>query len=328
MPTYRELHTQLALLKSVLKAVRAGMIVLDAEQRVVLWNNWVQQHSSFATQDGLGKTFAELFPELVDSRVHVAIGEALYNNMSSIVSQTLHKSPFPLFANASDRASGVRMRQAVHVMPIEVETLPRHCLVQIADVSMAVKRENKLREQALELESLTLADGLTGIANRRRFDMHLEDEFRRAKRNGSPISIIMIDVDCFKDYNDNYGHQQGDHCLVQIAGALSRILRRPCDLVARYGGEEFIVALPDTNAEGALRVAEAMRAAVNALALDHAFSTVTDHVTISLGIATRVPDYTAEPATLIDMADRALYGAKRAGRNCVMSRVDTAPAVV
>ena len=306
-----------ALLQGVLRAVRVGVIVLDAEERVVLWNDWIEQHSGIAAGDACGKTFFELFPELVDTRTHVAIEEALRNNFASLISQTLNKAPFPLYSTAADRAQGTRMQQAVHVMPIEVAGLARHCLVQITDVSMAVARDRKLREQALELQSQTLIDGLTGIANRRRFDAHLQHEFRRAKRTGAPLSLIMIDVDHFKDYNDNYGHQQGDQCLLQVANALQQALRRPSDLVARYGGEEFSAVLPDTNQEGALRVAEAMRDEVKALALAHAHSGTAQRVTISLGIATRVPDQADEPGSLIDAADRALYRAKRSGRNCI-----------
>ncbi|WP_151637305.1 diguanylate cyclase [Noviherbaspirillum aerium] len=311
-----------SLLEGVLKAVRTGIIVLDAEERIVLWNEWVEQHSRLPSQLVLGKTFSEALPDMVRGRTHVAIEAALRNNLASLLSQTLNKAPFPLFANPADAASGARMQQAVHVMPLQVPP-GRHCLVQITDVSTAVARERKLREMAVELESQTLVDGLTGIANRRRFDLHLEDEFRRAKRNVAPISLLMIDVDSFKDYNDNYGHQRGDDCLVQIAGALTRVLNRARDLVARYGGEEFTVVLPDTDKDGALQVAEAMRAEVEALAVEHAFSGVSRHVTISLGVSTLVPELSTTTGSLIHAADRALYQAKRAGRNRVAVYLDS-----
>lgn len=313
----------LSLLEGVLKAVRTGIIVLDAGERIVVWNDWMAQHSRLKETLILGKTFGEVLPDMIDGRTHVAIRSALQNNFASLLSQTLNKAPFPLFANAADAAGGMRMQQAVHVMPLEVPTLGRHCMVQITDVSMAVARERKLREMAVELESQTLVDGLTGIANRRRFDLHLEDEFRRAKRNAAPVSLIMIDVDYFKDFNDNYGHQRGDDCLVQIAGALSRVLNRARDLVARYGGEEFTVVLPDTDEDGAMQVAEAMRAEVEALAVEHAYSGVARHVTISLGVSTLVPELSTTTGSLIHAADRALYQAKRAGRNCVAVYLDS-----
>jgi diguanylate cyclase (GGDEF)-like protein len=313
---------QFGLLQGVLKAVRTGLIVFDAEQRVVLWNHWMEQHSQLQADDALGKNFVELFPDMVGGRTHVALRAALENNFASLLSQTLNKAPFPLYVNPADAANRVRMQQAVYVMPLQVAGAAHHCLIQVSDVSMAVARERKLREQALELESQTLVDGLTGIANRRRFDMHLDDEFRRAKRNASPLSLIMIDVDYFKDYNDNYGHQRGDNCLADIAGTLGRQLNRSRDLVARYGGEEFTVILPDTGEEGALQVAESMRAEVEALQLPHEYSVVAPHVTISLGVSTMVPEQNDSKGSLIHAADRALYQAKRSGRNCILVHAD------
>ena len=306
------------LLNSVLKAVRVGVIVLDAGQRIVLWNRWIEQHACLPATDVLGKTFADVFPGMVDGRTHVAIRSALLNNFASLISQTLNKAPFPLYANPADAADDARMQQAVHVMPLDVPDLPRHCLVQIGDVSMSVSRERKLREMAVELESQTLVDGLTGIANRRRFDLHLEGEFRRARRNVSPLSLLMIDVDDFKAYNDSYGHQRGDACLARIAAALDAVPHRPRDLVARYGGEEFAVVLPDTDVEGALQVAEAMRTAIAALLLEHAHAGNARHVTASFGVSTLTPGQESTTGALIHGADRALYQAKRAGRNCVM----------
>lgn len=316
-----------SLLEGVLQAVRAGVIVFDSNERVVLWNRWVEQHAQLTAAAVLGKTFGEVFPDMREGRTHIALREALRNNFASLLSQTLNKAPFPLYANAADAAGDVRMQQAVHVMPLDVPGFARHCLVQITDVSMAVLRERKLREQAVELQSQTVVDGLTGIANRRRFDQHLDDEFRRAKRNATPISLIMIDVDSFKDYNDHYGHQHGDECLARIAAALSRQLHRSRDLVARYGGEEFTVVLPDTDRDGALQVAEAMRAEVENLGIEHAASGVTDCVTISLGLCTLVPEQAAKSASLIHAADRALYQAKRSGRNCVVVAPNETPRV-
>lgn len=312
------LDIQLHLITSVLKAVKMGIIVLDSEERVVLWNLWMEQHSLYGADAVIGKKFVDIFPEMANGRVHAAIKSALSNNFASLISQTLNKAPFPLHATSSNEALGERMQQAVQVMPIEVASLPRHCLVQITDVSMAVARDKKLREQALELQTQTFSDGLTGIANRRRFDVHMEDEFRRAKRISSPLSLIMIDVDYFKTYNDNYGHQRGDECLILIAAALSRQLGRPCDLLARYGGEEFMAVLPDTNSEGAAQIAESMRAEVEALALEHAYSEVASHVTISIGVVTQIPLNNTAISHLIGAADRALYRAKHSGRNRVV----------
>lgn len=158
-------------------------------------------------------------------------------------------------------------------------------------------------------------DGMTGIANRRYFDEYLAHEWRRAVRQHEPMALIFADVDFFKKYNDHYGHQQGDTCLREVAQALHSQLRRPADLLARYGGEEFVVLLPGTTLAGAMFIADAMRAAVEALKLPHAASEAAPHVTLSLGVASIVPCEAMAEGFLIYGADQALYIAKKSGRN-------------
>jgi two-component system chemotaxis family response regulator WspR len=160
-------------------------------------------------------------------------------------------------------------------------------------------------------------DGLTGIANRRQFDKTLDQEWQRALRNCTELSLIMIDIDYFKLFNDTYGHQAGDDCLKSVALALARIVHRPSDIVARYGGEEFAVILPETDTEGTLRVAEKMREAVTRLNLRHDASKVSDKITLSIGVASMSPRGSDNPDILLAAADDALYRAKHAGRNRV-----------
>ncbi|MCI0528936.1 MAG: diguanylate cyclase, partial [Nitrospira sp.] len=175
----------------------------------------------------------------------------------------------------------------------------------------------QLEEANQTLLRLSFLDGLTGVANRRGFDESLEREWRRGVRYKTPLSLIMIDIDCFKAYNDNYGHLSGDECLRQVATTLSYKVRRPGDFVARFGGEEFVAILPATHVEGAAVVAEALRTGVESLAILHAYSQVSDRITISLGVASTFPKLNASSVTLITTADRALYQAKRDGRNRV-----------
>jgi two-component system, chemotaxis family, response regulator WspR len=177
----------------------------------------------------------------------------------------------------------------------------------------ALKRELELKNAALA--QLSMQDGLTGIANRRRFDQVLLTECGRAKREETELSLLLMDVDFFKKYNDTYGHQAGDDCLKRVGSALAQATRRPADLAARYGGEEFALVLPGTPAEGALHVAEAVRSAVEALQIPHSASTVAQHVTVSLGVVTTAPGATLTPKELIAVADLGLYAAKRSGRN-------------
>jgi diguanylate cyclase (GGDEF)-like protein len=299
--------------------VKIGTIVLDSDERVVFWNRWMEQHARMPAETVLGKRFIDIFPELEHGRTHAAVQGALTNNFASLISQTLNKAPFPCYAPSVDPTQKVRIQQAVQVMPIEVATMARHCLIQITDVSMAVEREKQLREKTQELESQSFTDGLTGIANRRCFDSYLEDEFRRAKRAVTPLSLIMVDVDYFKNYNDNYGHQRGDQTLIQVAEALSSVINRSGDLLARYGGEEFAAILSNTNEDGARRMAEEMRSIVEAQALEHGYSKTADCITISLGVATVIPTLDSNASGLIDAADRALYQAKAEGRNRVIA---------
>ena len=315
MTTVRE--PSLDLLHSVLNAVTLGAVVLDHDRRVVLWNDWMSEHAQISQQQALGADLLALFPALRGSRVDAAIDQALRHHFPSLLSQSLNKAPFPLYANAAAARLDERLQQAVAVTPVDVVDGGRHCLIQITDVSIAVGREKLLREQTLVLRSQTFADGLTGIANRRHFDVAIEREHRRARRHGTPLSLLMIDIDHFKAYNDHYGHQKGDQCLIQVAAALSGMLKRSADLMARYGGEEFAMILPDTDTAQATQMAETIRARAEALAIAHAHGGASGVVTVSIGVATRSVASAVNIDTLIGAADRALYRAKKNGRNRV-----------
>lgn len=169
-----------------------------------------------------------------------------------------------------------------------------------------------------ELEALSHRDGLTGIANRRYFDMVLDREWNAAKREKKFLSLILFDIDYFKKYNDTYGHLAGDDCLCQVAIAASRVIKRPRDTLARYGGEEFAVVLPDTDSIGASFCAEQIRFEIENLHIIHISSQISSYVTASLGISTISPyaEFTTSQQ-LIKESDLALYQAKREGRNCV-----------
>ena len=179
--------------------------------------------------------------------------------------------------------------------------------------------QSQLEESNATLQLLSSLDGLTGIANRRRFDEFMKKEWKRARREKSTMSMILVDVDFFKAYNDNYGHQLGDDTLKLVANALSNVLNRPADLLARYGGEEFVIVLPDTDCDGAVSMAERFRKKIESLAQEHEFSEV-GIVTISAGVACCQPCRpSSTPERLIEKTDRALYGAKENGRNRVES---------
>jgi diguanylate cyclase (GGDEF)-like protein len=186
-------------------------------------------------------------------------------------------------------------------------------------VRARVRTHIDLKRKSDLLESLARLDGLTRIPNHRSFQETLQHEWLRARRHEWPLAIIMADVDCFKQFNDNYGHAAGDDCLRRIAAALGEGVRRPADFLARYGGEEFVALLPQTGIDGALRTAERMREAVECAGVPHAYSLVAPVVTVSLGVAVEVPTDDRPAAAIVEMADRALYRAKKEGRNRVGS---------
>jgi diguanylate cyclase (GGDEF)-like protein len=173
----------------------------------------------------------------------------------------------------------------------------------------------RIQAMADELERLSFLDGLTGLANRRYFDNSLDKAWRSCQRDRAPLTVIMVDVDFFKPYNDHYGHQQGDEALRTLATTISAQAVRPQDLVARYGGEEFVVLLPWVDEAAAQHMAERILQAVRDNQLPHATSSCADHVTVSAGIATKVPSAEHRPAELVAAADAALYQAKHAGRD-------------
>lgn len=174
-----------------------------------------------------------------------------------------------------------------------------------------------LKRKSDMLKQLALTDDLSRIANRRCFDEVFERELSRAKRSELPLSVLMIDVDNFKDFNDHYGHCEGDRCLRQIASALSQALHRPADFLARYGGEEFVALLPETELDGAKCLAQNMCRAVTQLIIPHEYSTAAESVSVSIGVASLAQKANASTTVLLKLADYALYQAKYLGRNQV-----------
>ena len=191
---------------------------------------------------------------------------------------------------------------------------PYGVLNVVRDISERKQAEKRLQDAYHAVEALAITDGLTGLANRRRFDQCLTNEWRRGMRDRTPLSLLLIDADWFKSYNDTYGHLRGDSCLKQIAEAAQDVVMRPGDLVARFGGEEFAIILPNTLNEGAMRVANDICEAVRGRKLPHKDNPY-EFMTISVGCATMTPQLGHNSSSLIELADKALYKAKRSGRN-------------
>ena len=188
-------------------------------------------------------------------------------------------------------------------------------------VSLRVQMHLTIKQQADELRQLSRVDGLTGAVNRRWFDELIESEWARAIRTKSHIGLLMIDVDNFKAYNDNYGHTDGDRCLKGVVAAIRSVVRDPPDIVARFGGEEFVCLLPGTDLGGATVVAQRVLEAIRACQIPHAYSGVENYVTVSIGADSQIPQQNQLWSTLIDGADRYLYKAKQTGKNKIINRM-------
>jgi len=306
-------HTHLS--ARVLGLANLGLMVLDADGRIVMWNQWLASHSGLSAQRVQGSDLFDLFPELRGQRLEQAVQSAMQSKLPQQLSPALNRSPFPLYPAGT--WGGERVEQAVSVTPF-AEGKERFCLIEVSDISTTVGRERQLRGQAEALRAQSYVDGLTGIANRRHFDVAMDRELRRAQRNNSQLSLLLMDIDSFKAYNDHFGHQQGDACLTLVAEAFAAMLQRPADLAARYGGEEFAAVLPDTGPEQAAQHAEAIRARIAALEITHAPAATRPHVTMSIGVASYDKNRLFDAATMLAAADACLYAAKHAGRNCVI----------
>ncbi|MFJ3054678.1 GGDEF domain-containing protein [Herbaspirillum sp. NPDC087042] len=208
------------------------------------------------------------------------------------------------------------IRDVVHVVRND-DGSPNSLIGFMFDITERKKTEARLIELQKELEALSYRDGLTNVANRRMFDSALEVEWANAVRTQSSLSLIMLDIDFFKQYNDHYGHIAGDACLKQVAAVLSEAASRPKDFFARYGGEEFVLILPECDDKTALQVAQRCRKLVVDAALPHEKSQVADTITISLGVHTITPSPMDQRMSFLEQADRRLYKAKQLGRNCI-----------
>ncbi|OQY32748.1 MAG: diguanylate cyclase response regulator [Spirochaetaceae bacterium 4572_59] len=203
----------------------------------------------------------------------------------------------------------------IHRQKLELEKKTRELNAKVRELE---ELQQQLKEKNKQLKTISTIDALTGIYNRRYFNEMIEMEWSRSKRNGSLLSLILMDIDHFKTYNDTYGHSAGDNALKAVAKAISIPLKRKIDTIARYGGEEFIAILPEIGQEGVLELGKKMMESVRNMKLEHKGSPVKDYLTISMGIHSVVPDDNINSIDVINAADKALYLAKDSGRDCII----------
>ena len=287
--------------------------VLDAACYVIIWNRACERLTGVAAKDVIGTH--EHWRAFYDTP-RPCLADLVVQGRTSEIAQH-----YASFDKAGDKESGFHaqnwcvMPQLGHQVYLAIDAGPIYGADgELIAVVETVRDMTEQKQAQITLERLAACDGLTGIANRRSFDEKLAHEWLRARRDKSPVALLMLDVDHFKLFNDHYGHQAGDDCLRRIAECLAAIVLRPGDLVARYGGEEFAVVLPSVDIMGAQMVAQRMRDAVRSLAIPHAHSAF-GVVTLSIGVSSVIPHPDVSHDALVKMADTALYQAKHAGRD-------------
>jgi diguanylate cyclase (GGDEF)-like protein len=255
---------------------------------------------------------------LLDAQMPVMDGFTCVQRLRACIQSA--STPILMVTCLEDRAS---VDRAFEAGATDFITKPIHWAVLRQRVRRLIEQfhlKRRLEVANRELYRLANSDVLTQLANRRRFDEYLPVEWDRRRRDRSELSLILCDIDFFKNFNDSYGHSAGDKCLRSVAQAIRQGVRRPADLVARYGGEEFAVILPNTPQSSALHLAEGIRLGIEGLRIAHEVSPIGPHVTLSLGVATASPQHPDPPRLLVDAADAALYQAKQGGRNQTCSQ--------
>jgi diguanylate cyclase (GGDEF)-like protein len=268
-----------------------------------------------------GLPLTQVFPSLQGSYLEKVLLRALETGFAAFLSNSLHPSPFPLYQGKNRRSGDTLIKQAVHILPMGVSDMAlagqRYVMVQVNDMTQAVNRERLLKAQASALHDLARVDSLTGIGNRRHFDEVLAQECRQADRSQMPLALVLVDLDHFKRFNDEYGHVKGDQVLTQVAEALRSACHRSRDVAARYGGEELALILPEADLEGAGKVALELQKKIEALNVLHTGNPPIQRLTLSMGVAAISANELASPQKLIELADMALYRAKQTGRDCI-----------
>lgn len=293
------------ILTSCLNALNVGIEIWDAQDRLIYCNNKVyHEHAGFLRASDIGRTFESVMRSNLKQRlIPAAKGQEETWLAQRLATRGLHNEPL------QQGLPGDRW-----INTYETRTHDGHLVVVRIDVTELVRQGRALAasNQRLRLQSST--DALTGLTNRRCFDEVLITEWQRACRGGTPVSLLMIDIDHFKNYNDYYGHLAGDECLQRVAGVLSRCIRRAGEMVARYGSEEFVIFLPGADLAHACDTALKCLDRMEQVAIRHVAAPTSAQLTISIGVACVQPDATLDAKALLNAADTAMYRAKSSGR--------------
>lgn len=296
-----------------------GVVVLDESLRIVQWNKWMEEHSLLSSEEVKGKRIVDFFSGLTKKGFTKKANEVIKLGRPVFFTQKVSQYIFPFPTPRSYLKNNLRtMQQTVILSPIkDAKGKIKHVLVSVFDVSDWVEHQNQLLRSKNELERLSQIDELTQIPNRRAIMDNLKEELNIHNRKKRPLAVVMVDIDHFKEVNDTFGHQCGDHVLYELANSLNAGLRG-YDMVGRYGGEEFVMLLPETSRAQALLVCERLRAHVEETVVRFDGDDV--RLTVSMGISLKESGEPGEVENLLKVADYYLYEAKKAGRNKVIAQ--------
>jgi diguanylate cyclase (GGDEF)-like protein len=295
-------------------ALNIGLILVDSHGEILLWNEWISRHSGINYLSAINQPLELVFPEQLPTPFTAAIKRCINTKLPVVLSNALHKYPLPLY---NKNHSEERLSQSVILNAIKDNQGNWNCLIQVTDSSAAIKREKILRDHSETHKKDATTDPLTGIYNRRFFDSHYKIEMNQAQRQKTTLSLLMLDIDFFKNYNDHYGHPAGDAAIIAVANSIKATIKRSSDMVARYGGEEFIVLLPNSTPTAAQVLAESIRSAIAELKIPHLNSLISKYITVSIGVSSFLPGMVVDATTFLKNTDLALYAAKQKGRNQV-----------
>ena len=291
----------------ILDVLNMGIVIIDGGYRVYHWNRWMEIHSGYDRTEMVGESLFTRFPNLSTPHFLRSCKAVMKFGNYVFFSQKLHNYLFPFIATGIYADYFDHMQQSCTMTPIREEGKITRIVLTVQDVTENVYLERNLKE-------LTQQDSLTGIHNRRYLDERLTEELLRFKRHGSPFSLIIFDIDDFKNINDTYGHQFGDRILINLAGLCSTVIRGS-DVLARFGGEEFCIILANSEGEGAISFADRLRCLV-----ENQVTRFNDEkdvsISISIGVST-ISESTLSVEQLLVQADTAMYQAKETGKNRV-----------
>ncbi len=289
--------------KRIIETSIEGILVFDKEYKITFSNNKMATMLGYSLDEMLGRTYLSFFPnDQLD----------IYDEQNALRKRG-ESSVYEVKLKSKDNKNHWFLVSASAILNDDGEF--EGSFAMLTDITKRKEVELLLEESNRKLTELSNTDSITGIANRRCFDTTLEHEYNRLSRSKLQLSVIMFDIDHFKEYNDYYGHVMGDECLRQIGAVLSSCISRSVDLAARYGGDEFACILPDTDLKDALKIAEKIRKSINSLKIEHKKSIVANYLTISMGVLTVNYSSVKSITEIIDSVDKLLYKAKDAGRN-------------